>query len=90
MLLRRRIIVTDLTSYLQGLLPKASPAGTAPYAHGNGVDCVLVDGPYGSASQEVFEAFMESDHLDTLRGEYNKNFGDASERVGFGYVQVWP
>ena len=45
---------------------------------------------YEFSSQEVFEAFMESDHLETLRGEYNKNFGDTSERVGFGYVQVWP
>lgn len=45
---------------------------------------------YEFASQEVFEAFMESDHLDTLRGEYNAHFGDTSERIGLGYVQVWP
>ena len=40
---------------IRSLHAKASPAGTAPYAHGTGVDCVLVDGPYGSASQEVFD-----------------------------------
>jgi len=45
---------------------------------------------YEFASQEVFETFMASDHLDTLRSEYNANFGTTSERDGFGYVQVWP
>ena len=45
---------------------------------------------YEFASQAVFETFMASDHLDTLRSEYNANFGTTSERDGFGYVQVWP
>lgn len=45
---------------------------------------------YEFASQEVFEAFMASDHLKTLRSEYDAHFGETSEREGFGYVQVWP
>lgn len=45
---------------------------------------------YEFASQAVFEAFMASDHLGTLRSEYNAHFGTTSEREGFGYVQVWP
>ncbi len=45
---------------------------------------------YEFASQEIFEAFMDSDHLKTLRGEYDAHFGTTSAREGFGYLQVWP
>jgi hypothetical protein len=45
---------------------------------------------YEFASQEVFEAFMASDHLKALKADYDKHFGTTSERDGFGYVQVWP
>ena len=45
---------------------------------------------YEFASEEVFNQFMESDHLAKLKSEYDANFGDTSEREGFGYVQVWP
>ena len=45
---------------------------------------------YEFESQETFEVFLESDHLKTLRSEYDTHFGDTSERQGFGYVQVWP
>lgn len=45
---------------------------------------------YEFANEDVFNEFMVSDHLKKLRAEYDANFGDASEREGFGYVQVWP
>lgn len=45
---------------------------------------------YEFASEEVYRRFMASDHLKELRAEYDKYFGSASERVGNGYVQVWP
>lgn len=45
---------------------------------------------YEFASQEVFEAFMASDHLKALKADYDKHFGSTSERDAFGYVQVWP
>lgn len=45
---------------------------------------------YEFASEEVFRRFMASDDLKALRAEYDKHFGTVSERVGNGYVQVWP
>ena len=45
---------------------------------------------YEFASQGVFETFLESDHLKTLRSEYDAHFGTTSVREGAGYVQVWP
>ena len=45
---------------------------------------------YEFASQEVFETFMKSDHLQALKADYDKDFGTASGRDAFGYVQVWP
>lgn len=45
---------------------------------------------YEFASEEVYRQFMASDHLRELRAEYDKHFGTTSERVGNGYVQVWP
>ena len=45
---------------------------------------------YEFASEEVYRRFMASDALKALRAEYDKNFGSVSERVGNGYVQVWP
>ena len=38
--------------------------------------------------ENVFDT--RPDHLVKLKSEYDANFGDASEREGFGYVQVWP
>ena len=45
---------------------------------------------YEFANEQVFEKFLASDHLKALRADYDANFGDVSERDGFGYVQVWP
>ena len=45
---------------------------------------------YEFASEEVFRKFQQSDHLKELRAEYDKHFGDVSERVGNGWVQVFP
>jgi antibiotic biosynthesis monooxygenase (ABM) superfamily enzyme len=45
---------------------------------------------YEFASEEVFRKFQQSDHLKALRAEYDKHFGDVSERAGTGWVQVFP
>lgn len=45
---------------------------------------------YEFASEAVFEAFLSSDALKDLKAEYDKHFGTASERVGQGWVQVFP
>ena len=45
---------------------------------------------YEFASEEVLQHFLKSDALKELRAEYDKHFGDVSERVGQGWVQVFP
>lgn len=46
---------------------------------------------YEFASEQVFDEFMASDHFKKdLIGEYEKNYGEVSERERFAYVQVWP
>jgi hypothetical protein len=45
---------------------------------------------YEFASEEVLREFLRSDALKTLRAEYDKHFGDVSERTGQGWVQVFP
>ena len=45
---------------------------------------------YEFASEEVFRKFQQSDHLKELRAEYDKHFGEVSERIGTGWVQVFP
>jgi antibiotic biosynthesis monooxygenase (ABM) superfamily enzyme len=45
---------------------------------------------YEFESEERFQEFLQSDHLKTLRREYDAHFGTTSERDGFGYVQIWP
>jgi hypothetical protein len=45
---------------------------------------------YEFASEEVFRKFQQSDHLKALRAEYDKHFGDVSERMGTGWMQVFP
>jgi antibiotic biosynthesis monooxygenase (ABM) superfamily enzyme len=45
---------------------------------------------YEFASDEVLRKFLQSDALKTLRAEYDKHFGDVSERTGQGWVQVFP
>ena len=45
---------------------------------------------YEFASEAAFEAFQKSDHLKTLKSEYDADFGTASERDAFAYTQVWP
>ncbi len=45
---------------------------------------------YEFESQETLENFLESDHLAELAEEYDRNFGEVSERVRDAYVQVWP
>lgn len=45
---------------------------------------------YEFASEDVFRKFQQSDHLKELRAEYDRHFGDVSERVGTGWTQVFP
>jgi len=45
---------------------------------------------YEFASEEVLQQFLKSDALKDLRAEYDKHFGAVSERIGQGWVQVFP
>lgn len=45
---------------------------------------------YEFASEEVLRTFLQSDALKALRAEYDKHFGDVSQRIGQGWVQVFP
>jgi hypothetical protein len=45
---------------------------------------------YEFGSEEVLQKFLQSDALKELRAEYDKHFGDVSERTGQGWVQVFP
>ena len=45
---------------------------------------------YEFESQATFEAFQRSDHLAELISEYDRNFGETSERARSAFVQVWP
>jgi uncharacterized protein DUF4286 len=44
---------------------------------------------YEVQDEATFRRLMESDHMKTLRAEYDAHFPD-SERARFAYVQVWP
>ena len=45
---------------------------------------------YEFASEAVFQKFLKSEALTDLRREYDKHFGEVSERVAQGWVQVFP
>lgn len=45
---------------------------------------------YEFSSEAVLREFLQSDALKALRAEYDKHFGDVSERIGQGWVQVFP
>ena len=45
---------------------------------------------YEFASEAVLQRFLQSDELKALRAEYDRHFGDVSERVGSGWVQAFP
>ena len=45
---------------------------------------------YEFASEEVLQQFLKSNALKELRAEYDRHFGAVSERVGQGWVQVFP
>ncbi len=45
---------------------------------------------YEFASEAVLQTFLQSDALKDLRAEYDKHFGEVSERVGSGWAQVFP
>ena len=45
---------------------------------------------YEFASEAVLQEFLKSDALKDLRAAYDKHFGAVSERIGQGWVQVFP
>jgi hypothetical protein len=45
---------------------------------------------YEFASEAVLQRFLASDDLKALRAEYDQHFGAVSERVGSGWMQVFP
>lgn len=45
---------------------------------------------YEFASEAVLQQFLQSQALKELRAEYDKHFGDVSERTGQAWVQVFP
>lgn len=45
---------------------------------------------YEVKDEATFQRFQESDHLKELMADYNRNFGDVSDRERFAYVQVFP
>ena len=45
---------------------------------------------YEFASEEVLHQFLKSDALKDLRAEYDEHFGAVSERIGQGWIQVFP
>ncbi|MDP6707917.1 MAG: DUF4286 family protein [Alphaproteobacteria bacterium] len=45
---------------------------------------------YEFESEATFEEFQKSEHFAELIAEYDRNFGDVSDRERAAYVQVWP
>jgi quinol monooxygenase YgiN len=45
---------------------------------------------YELADEAAYERLMASDHFRDLRAEYDRHFGQVSERARFAYVQVFP
>ena len=45
---------------------------------------------YEFKSEAVFQEFLKSQALNDLRREYDKHFGQVSERVAQGWVQIFP
>lgn len=45
---------------------------------------------YEMQDEATLRAFLESAHFKELRAEYDKHFGEVSERARFAYTQVWP
>ena len=45
---------------------------------------------YEFESEETFQRFLQSDHMASLKKDYDVKFGTVSERARSAYVQVWP
>ena len=45
---------------------------------------------YEFASEEVFRKFQQSDHLESPAHGVRQTLGEVSERMGTGWVQVFP
>ena len=45
---------------------------------------------YELQDEATFRRLMESDHMKTLKADYDAKFGSVSERARFAYTQVWP
>lgn len=45
---------------------------------------------YEVKDEATYRKLMDSEHMKTLRAEYDAHFGDTSDRARFAYAQVWP
>ena len=45
---------------------------------------------YEFESEATLRRFLESNHLDRLKNEYDTHFGGVSDRQRAAYLQVWP
>ena len=45
---------------------------------------------YEFESEATYQRFLESEHLEELKRDYDAHFGAVSERARSAYVQVWP
>jgi uncharacterized protein (TIGR02118 family) len=45
---------------------------------------------YELKDEATFQKLMESDHMKSLKADYDAKFGSVSERARFAYVQVFP
>ena len=45
---------------------------------------------YEFESEETLQQFLKSDHLRSLREDYDAHFDNVSERQPAAYVQMWP
>src|SRR5205823_2394592 len=45
---------------------------------------------YELQDEATYRRFIASDHMKTLRADYDARFGAVSQRARFAYTQVWP
>lgn len=45
---------------------------------------------YELVDEAALRRFLQSEHGQNMKAEYDRHFGEVSERVPAGYVQVWP
>ncbi|HEX8704440.1 MAG TPA: DUF4286 family protein [Myxococcaceae bacterium] len=45
---------------------------------------------YEFVDEAAWRRFMDSEHLKKLKADYDRRFGDVSERGRFAYLQIYP